>query len=77
MAPAGLKKLAYRGVAKAKVDIAVRGYVNDELSLERSSASAGVSLWKFLDELRLRKVALKYSMGDAEAEIERAVARRN
>ena len=71
-----LRKLVDRGVAEAKMDIAVDRYVKEKSSLEQSSAVAGVSLWAFLDELRQRRVALKYSMADAEAEIERAVAKR-
>jgi predicted HTH domain antitoxin len=71
-----LRKLVDRGVAEAKMDIAVDRYVKEQSSLEQSSAIASVSLWRFLDELRQRKVALKYSMADAEAEIERAAARK-
>jgi predicted HTH domain antitoxin len=71
-----LRKLVDRGVADAKMDIAVDRYAKDKSSLEQSSAVAGVSLWRFLDELRQRKVALKYSMEDAEAEIESAIHRR-
>ena len=72
-----LRKLVDKGVAEAKMDIAVDRYVKEKSSLEGSSAVAGVSLWRFLDELRQRKVALKYSMADAEAEIEKAAARRH
>jgi len=72
-----LRKLVDRGVADAKMDIAVDRYVKGKSSLEQSSAIAGVSLWRFLDELRQRNVALKYSMADAEAEIERAAARKH
>jgi len=71
-----LRKLVDRGVADAKMDIAVERYVKEKSSLEQSSGMAGVSLWGFLDELRQRKVALKYSMADAEAEIEKAAARK-
>jgi predicted HTH domain antitoxin len=35
-----------------------------------------VSLWRFLDELRRRNVALKYTMVDAESEISKLIARR-
>ena len=63
-----LRKLVDMGVAEAKMDIAVDRYVKEKSSLEQSSATAGVSLWRFLDELRQRKVALNYSMADAEAE---------
>jgi predicted HTH domain antitoxin len=71
-----LRKLVDRGVAEAKMDIAVDRYVKEKSSLEQASAIAGASLWRFLDELRQRNVALKYSMADAEAEIERATSRR-
>ena len=72
-----LRKLVDKGVADAKMDIAIDRYVKEKSSLEQSSAIAGVSLWSFLDELRRRNVALKYSMADAEAEIVRASARKH
>jgi len=36
-----------------------------------------VSPWKFLDELRNRNIVLKYSMADAQLEIEKILGRRN
>jgi len=33
-------------------------------------------LWKFLDELRRRNISLKYSLADAEAEIDKTIRRR-
>ena len=66
-----LRKLIDKGLAETKMDIAVDQYVKEKKSLAQSSTVAGVSLWKFLDELRTRNVALKYSMGDAESEIEK------
>jgi predicted HTH domain antitoxin len=71
-----LRKLVDKGLAEAKMDIAVERYVKERTSLEQSSAVAGVSLWRFLDELRQRNVGLKYSTADAEAEIERLKSRR-
>jgi len=59
------------------MDIAVDGYVKEKVSLEQASTLAGVSLWKFLDELRRRNVALKYSMEDAKLEIGRLIARKS
>ncbi len=70
-----LRKLIDKGLTEAKMDIAVDRYVKEKASLEQSSAIAGMSLWRFLDELRQRNVALKYSMADAEAEIERVASR--
>ncbi len=71
-----LRKLVGKGLAEARMDIAVDGYVKEKASLEQSSAIASVSLWRFLDELRRRNVALKYTMVDAESEISKLIARR-
>lgn len=71
-----LRKVIDMGLAEAKMDIAVDRYMKEKTSLEQSSKIAGVSLWRFLDEMRRRNVALKYSMADAESEIGRLIARR-
>jgi predicted HTH domain antitoxin len=71
-----LRKLVDKGLAEAKMDIAVERYIKERTSLEQSSSVAGVSLWRFLDELRQRNVSLKYSTADAESEIERLKSRR-
>jgi predicted HTH domain antitoxin len=70
-----LRKLVNRGLGEARMDIAVERYVKGEVSVEHASVIAGVSLWKFLDELRNRNVMLKYSAEDAEAEISRILER--
>jgi predicted HTH domain antitoxin len=72
-----LRKLVHLGLTEARMGIAVDRYLKDRASLEKSSRIAGVSLWKFLDELRRRNVALKYSMSDADSEIERLLASRH
>ena len=72
-----LRKVVDRGLSEARLDIAVDRYVRDKASLEQASVIAGVSLWRFLDELRTRSVALKYSRADAEAEIDRILERKH
>ena len=71
-----LRRVVDRGLSEARLDIAVDRYVREKVSLEQASAIAGVSLWKFLDELRTRNVALKYSQADADAEINKILERR-
>ena len=71
-----LRRVVDKGLGEARMDIAVDRYVKEKASLEQSSNIAGVSLWRFLDELRRRNVALKYSAADAESEINRLLARR-
>jgi len=71
-----LRMLIDKGLAETRTDIAVDRYVKDKVSLAKASEIAGVSLWGFLDELRSRNVALKYSAADAEVETSRVAARR-
>ena len=71
-----VRRLLDRGLAEAKTDIAVDRYVKDKTSLEQSAEIAGVSLWKFLDELRTRNIMLKYSLADAQSEIEKILSRK-
>ena len=71
-----LRKLLNKGLTEVKMDIAVESYIKEKTSLEQSARIAGVSLWKFLDELRRRNVSLKYSIADSEAEINEVIAKR-
>lgn len=71
-----LRKLVDKGLTEAKLDIAIDQYVKEKASLEKSSTIAGVSLWRFLDELRKRNIVLKYSLADAQSEIERILSKR-
>jgi predicted HTH domain antitoxin len=74
--PSLLRKLVDIGLAEVRIDLAVDRYIKDKALLEKSSSIAGVSLWRFLDELRRRNVALKYSMSDAEWQIATLLASR-
>ena len=65
-----IRKLLDKGLAEAKMDIAVDQYMKEKTSLGQSANIAGVSLWRFLDELRTRNIMLKYSVADAQLEIE-------
>ena len=69
-----LRRLVDKGLTEVKMDIAVDRYVKGKTSLDQSSEIAGASLWRFLDELRNRNVAMKYSAADAEAEIQKIAA---
>ena len=72
-----LRRVVDKGLGEARMDVAVDRYVKERASLEQSSNIAGVSLWRFLDELRRRNAALKYTAADAEAEISRVIARQD
>ncbi|MBI2936851.1 MAG: UPF0175 family protein [Thaumarchaeota archaeon] len=71
-----LRRLLDKGLAEVKMEIAVDNYVKGKTSLEKSSETAGVSLWSFLDELRKRNISLKYSIADAENEIQKIIGKK-
>lgn len=71
-----LRRAVDKGLSEARMDIAVERYMKERASLGQAASIAGVSLWELLEEFRRRHVALKYSMADAQAEIERALSRR-
>lgn len=71
-----LRRLLYKGMEEVKTDIAVDTCLKGKASLEKSAGISRSSLWDFLDELRRRNVALKYSVADAESEIRRAIEHR-
>jgi predicted HTH domain antitoxin len=71
-----LRKLVGKGLTEVKMDLAVDEYVKEKTSLSQSSKIDGVSVWRFLDELRRRNIMLKYSMADAQSEIEKILKSR-
>jgi predicted HTH domain antitoxin len=70
-----MRRLMLKGLEELKLDMGVDMYVKGKTSLERSARVAGVSVWRFLDELTERKIGMRYKLEDAQEEIERIVSR--
>ncbi len=51
------------------LELAVAEYANRKISLGNAAELAGVNMWQFMDELHKRRIALDYSLEDAEKEI--------
>lgn len=64
-----LRQILAVGISETKIKGALESYSMGKVSIGKAAESAGVSLWRFLDLLKERKVPLKYSMEDAEKEI--------
>lgn len=64
-----IARLLERGVEDWRLDRAVEGYRDGEVSLGRAAELADVSLWRFLDELDERGVPTNYSENDLAADI--------
>lgn len=70
-----MRKLMLKGLEEVKLDMGIDSYLKGKTSLERSSRIAGVSVWRFLDELTNRKIGLRYRLEDAREEIAKIVSR--
>ena len=66
-----IRKLLWKSIAQEKLDYAINQYLDDKISLGKSSEIAGISIWEMLDELRKRNITLKYKISEAELEIEK------
>jgi predicted HTH domain antitoxin len=56
-----------------KLELALKQYINDKISLGKAAEIADISIWEMLDELKKRKITLNYRIEDAEKEIENIV----
>jgi predicted HTH domain antitoxin len=57
-------RLLERGVEDWRIDTAVRRYRDGDVSLGRAAEIAGVSLWRFLDIIKDRRVEVNYTEAD-------------
>jgi len=61
-----IRKLLWKSIAQEKLDYAINQYLDDKISLGKSSEIAGISIWEMLDELHKRNIPLKYKISEAE-----------
>lgn len=66
-----VRRLMVRGLREVKLDLAIDLYVKGRASIERAAKMSGLSIWRFIDELRGRRIASRYTIEDAEEEIRR------
>ncbi|MBS3131775.1 UPF0175 family protein, partial [Candidatus Woesearchaeota archaeon] len=55
---------------KYMIEEAVAKYSEGKVSMGKASELADVSIWKFLDVLKERKVPIRYDLEDIKKEIE-------
>jgi len=65
-----VRRLLRRSLAEEKLDLAIKDYLEDKVSLGKAAEFAGVSIWQMLDELKKRNIGLKYKLTEAQVEIE-------
>lgn len=64
-----IRRLLKMSINEEKIEIAVKMYIDEKISLGKAAELAGVSIWEMLDELKRRNIALKYKISDAELEL--------
>ena len=65
-----VRRLLRRSLTEEKLDLAIKDYLEDRVSLGKAAEFVGVSIWQMLDELKKRNIGLKYKLTEAQVEIE-------
>ena len=65
-----MRELLSLGLKQYMIKSALEQYVEGKVSMERAAEMADVSIWKFLDILRERRVPIRYDLEDIKKEIE-------
>lgn len=64
-----MRELLAKGLREHKESEAVKRYSEGKLSLGKAAESAGVSMWRFIDLLKEKKVPLRYDLDALKEEI--------
>ncbi len=70
-----IRRLLKKSINGEKIEIAVKMYLDEKISLGKAAELAGISIWEMLDELKRRNIGLKYKISDAELEVEKLLKR--
>jgi len=65
-----LRKLLAEGIARYRLDRALRLYAEGHISKTRAAELAGVSLYDILDELERRRLRAPYSISELHEDLE-------
>ena len=66
-----IRKLLWKSVIHEKLEIALKEYLSNKISLGKAAENAGISIWEMLEELKSRNITLNYKISEAELEIEK------
>ena len=65
-----MRELLALGLKQYMIKDAVNQYTEGKVSMEKAAELADVSIWKFLDVLKERKMPIRYDLEDIKKEIE-------
>ena len=65
-----MRELLSLGLKQYIMKEAIDQYTEGKISMEKASELADVSIWKFLDIIKERKIPIRYDLEDLKKEIE-------
>ena len=65
-----MRELLALGLKQYMIKEAINHYIEGKISMEKAAELADVSIWKFLDILKERKIPIRYDLEDIKREIE-------
>ncbi|MEK6984207.1 MAG: UPF0175 family protein [Nanoarchaeota archaeon] len=65
-----MRELLALGLKQYALKDAIEQYTEGKVSIEKAAEFADVSIWKFLDVLKERKMPIRYDLEDIKKEIE-------
>jgi len=68
-----MRELLNLGLKQYLLQEALKQYTEGKISMGKAAELANVSVWKFLDEMKDRKIPIRYDLDDIKSEIDRIV----
>jgi metal-responsive CopG/Arc/MetJ family transcriptional regulator len=72
-----MRELLNLGLKQYLLQEALKKYTESKISMGKAAEAADVSIWKFLDEMKDRKIPIRYDLDDIKSEIDRIVNKDN
>ena len=68
-----MRELLALGLKQYLLQEALKQYTEGKVSMGKAAELANVSIWKFLDEMKDKKIPIRYDLDDIKMEIDRIV----
>ena len=68
-----MRELLNLGLKQYLLQEALKQYTEGKISMGKAAELADVSVWKFLDEMKDKKIPIRYDLDDIKSEIDRIV----
>ncbi len=64
-----LRNIIMKGLADEKLELSLNLYKKGKVTLWKAAEIAQINIWKFIEEIKKERIAIKYSLEDAKEEI--------